>query len=172
VADRVHDLQFDQPFGQQAQRPGLAALRRRRAGHRDQARLGAAIELAFPAGAVLRLATERGLKAVLDKALAESLPGRDAELQGLGNALVGPRGAAVGGIGLEPNAGVGQLPGSGLSGRAQVLQLLAFLGGPGNFVSLPGLLPKRRPYQENPCSCTTQVESDRLLVLLWMCDFW
>ena len=92
------------------------------AGQGDEAGLGPAVELELPGRSLLRLADQGGLEALLDEPLADPLDGGGADLQGLGDLPVGPGGAAVGGVGLEQDAGMGQLAGGGLdrrrSGRA------------------------------------------------------
>jgi hypothetical protein len=50
--------------------------------------------------------------------------------------VIGPGGAAVGGVGLEQDAGVGQLAGGGLTGGDQVVELLNFVGFERDLVSL------------------------------------
>jgi hypothetical protein len=61
-------------------RPDGAAFGRRRAGQGDQAGLGAAVEREFAAGAVLRLADQSGLQALLDESLSDPLDSGDANL--------------------------------------------------------------------------------------------
>ncbi len=51
----------------------------------------------------------------------------DADLQGVSDPPIGPGGADVGGVGLEQDAGVGQLLGGGLAGGDEVVQGLTFL---------------------------------------------
>src|SRR5262249_56072818 len=70
--------------------------------------------------------------------LADPLDGGRADLQGFSDRPVGPGGAALGGVGLEQDAGVGQLPGGGPAGGDQVVQGLAFLGVERDLVSLHG----------------------------------
>ena len=75
---------------------------------------------------------------MLDEALADPLDGGDADLQRLGDAVIGPGGAAVGLVGLEEDAGVGQRLGGRLAGGDHGLQLLAFLVGERHTVLLHG----------------------------------
>ena len=42
--------------------------------------------------------------------------------------MIGPGGAAVGGVGLEQETGMGRLAGGGLPGADQVVRVLAFVG--------------------------------------------
>ena len=111
----------------------------------DQAGLGSPVELPRPAGAILLLAAQGGFQALLHEALADADDGGGADVQGVGDPLVGPGGAAVGGVGLEQDAGVGELPGSGLAGGDQLGQLLALLGGQRNLILLHGFLPEWCP---------------------------
>src|SRR6266545_610604 len=125
VADRVHDRQRDQLVGQELHRPLVAARRRRRAGQSDEPGLGRPIAFALAAGPLLLLATQGVVQALLDEALADALDGSDADLDRLADALVGPGRPAVGGVGLEQDAGAG-----------------ALLGGQRNLVPLHGVPPE------------------------------
>ena len=121
------------------------------------------IELERPRRAILFLADQGGLQALFDEGLPHATDGGGADGDGLCDAAIGPVGAA-GGVGLEQNAGMDQLLGSGLASGDQVVQLLAFAIGQGNDVHLlHGFLPKWRPLQENRCSCIPQLKSGRLL---------
>src|SRR6266540_2572723 len=142
VADRVHDRQRDQLVGQELHRPLVAARRRRRAGQSDEPGLGRPIAFALAAGPLLLLATQGVVQALLDEALADALDGSDADLDRLADALVGPGRPAVGGVGLEQDAGAGELLGGGLAGGDQGGQLRAFLGGQRNLVLLHGVPPE------------------------------
>src|SRR5512147_2338442 len=82
------------------------------------------------------------VEALLDEALAHSLDGGHANLQGVGDLVVRPGGASLGGVGLEQDTGMGQLPGGGLTGGDQVVQVLAFLGVERDLVSLHGGPPE------------------------------
>jgi hypothetical protein len=55
--------------------------------------------------------------------------------------VIGPGGTAVGGIGLEQDAGMGQLAGGGLPGGDQVVEVLAFVGVKRDLISLHGCPP-------------------------------
>src|SRR6266540_3659506 len=142
VADRVHDRQRDQLVGQELHRPLVAARRRRRAGQSDEPGLGRPIAFALAAGPLLLLATQGVVQALLDEALADALDGSYADLDRLADALVGPGRPAVGGVGLEQDAGAGELLGGGLAGGDQGGQLRAFLGGQRNLVLLHGVPPE------------------------------
>ena len=140
----------------------------RPSGGREQARAtrrasAAPSSLRCAAGPVLLLADEGGLEALLDEALADPLDGGDAHLGGLGDAGVRPGGAARRGVGLEQDAGVGQLLGRGLAGRDQLVQLLALLGGQCHLVLLHGFLLKGLPRQEYGLIDYRQLESGGLL---------
>jgi hypothetical protein len=95
----------------------------------------------LPARSRWLLAAQGGFQAFFDEALADPLHRGHADVHRLDDALVGPGGATGGGIGLQQNAGVGQLPGSCLARSDQVLELLAFLLGQRNFVPLHHLSP-------------------------------
>jgi hypothetical protein len=73
--------------------------------------------------------------------LADTLDGGVAVLQGLGDAAIGPGGAALGGIGLEEDAGMGRLHGCGLAGGDQVLESLTLFGGQRDDVLLQVVSP-------------------------------
>lgn len=77
----------------------------------------------------MRRADHGRLQAVLDEPLADPLDRGGAHLDGLGDLTVGQGGSALGGIGLEEDAGVGQLLGGGLAGGDEVGEGLTFLGG-------------------------------------------
>src|SRR5213082_1920675 len=84
-----------------------------------------------------------GVRPLLDEPLPHPGDGGGADVEGLSDALVGPGGAAVGLVGLEQDAGMGQLAGGRLAGGDQVVQGLAFLGGQRHKVFLHrGFLPK------------------------------
>src|SRR5512135_3222902 len=140
IGDRVDDLQLDELVGQKLHRPGGTALRRRRAGQGDEPGLGPAVELPRSARAVLRLAAQGRLQALLDEPLADPLDGSDADVEGLGDPVVVPSGSFGGGIGLEQDAGVGELLGGRFASGDEVVQVPAFLGGQGDGVFLHGAL--------------------------------
>src|SRR5262249_26486289 len=106
-----------------------------------KAGFGPAVELPLSAGAVLLLAAQGCLQALLDEALADALDGGAADLDRLGDPLVGPGRAAGGGGRLEQGAGGGKLAGGALAGRDQVGQLLAVLVSERNLVLLDGVPP-------------------------------
>src|SRR5262249_6082327 len=83
--------------------------------------LRSAIELGRWAGPVLGLAPQGVGEALLDEALADAGDGGEANVEGLGDALVSPGRAAVGLVGLEQDAGMGQPLGRGLAGGGQVI---------------------------------------------------
>src|SRR5262249_52405699 len=68
--------------------------------------------------------------------------GGGAELDRLGDPVVGPARSVGGGVGLEQDAGMGQLLGGRLAGGDQLLKGLAFLGGQGDSVLLHGDPPE------------------------------
>jgi hypothetical protein len=102
IADRVHDLQLNEFVSQQLHGPTVAAVGRLRAGQLQQTGFGDSIEFPFPAGSLLLLAVQGSLQSLLDKTLADTLDGGDADFQGLGDLGVAPGQAAVGRIGLIP----------------------------------------------------------------------
>jgi hypothetical protein len=77
----------------------------------------------------LLLAVQGGVQAVFDEPLADPLDRGDVDLDGLGDTGVGPSRAIGGGIGLEQDAGTGQLLGGRLAGGDQALQGVTPLGG-------------------------------------------
>jgi len=76
--------------------------------------------------------------------------GVGAGVEGLGDAVVRPGGATLGGVGLEQDAGMGQLLGGRLASGDQILQLLAFLYGQRNLVLLHGVPPEAATASEEP----------------------
>ncbi len=142
-------MQFHQLVGQQLQRPGAASLRRLGAGQGDQAGLAIAVQLSLPAGANLLLADQSRLQTLLDKALANPLHGGQVDLDGLGDAVVGPGWPVGSGIGLEQDACVGQFQGRRLAGGDEVVERLAFGSGERDLVLLHGgILPVPPKYTE------------------------
>ena len=109
-------MQFHQLVGQQLQGPVAAPPGRLGAGQGDQAGLAVAIQLPLPAGSVLLLADQGCLQPLLDEALANPLDGPQVDLDRFRDPVIGPGRPVGGGIGLEQDAGVGQLLGSGLAG--------------------------------------------------------
>lgn len=85
---------------------------------------------------VLLLADQGRFQALLDETLADPADGSATDVQGVGNAVVKPGWAAWSGIGLEENAGVDQLLGSGFACGDQVEQGLAFFVGQGHEILL------------------------------------
>jgi hypothetical protein len=130
VGDRVDDLQLDKLVGQQLHGPHRPPLRRWRAGQGDEPGLGPAVELDLPGRSLPPLAIQGGVEAQFDESLTDPFDGVGADLQGVGDLPVRPGGSAVGGVGLEQDAGMGQLAGGGLTGGDQVVEVLAFLGFP------------------------------------------
>jgi hypothetical protein len=128
VGDRGDDLQLDQPVGEHLHGPLLAAFGRGGAGQGDEPGLGPAVERPLSTGPVLGLADQGGLQALLDEPLADPSDGIGADLEGLGDPDIGPGRAALGGVRLEQDAGVGQFLGGGLAVGDQALQELTFLG--------------------------------------------
>ncbi len=110
--------------------------------------LGPAVELARPAGPVLRLAAQGRFQALLDEAPADALDSGDAHLDGLGDAPVRPGGAARRGVGLQEDAGAGQFQGSCLAGSDEFVELLAFVPSQRNLVPLHPLSPEVPKSQE------------------------
>ncbi len=108
-------------------------LRRRRAGQGDEAGLGPTVELGGTGRRVPLLAFQGGVESLLDEASADPLDHRDMDFQGVGDPPVGPVQAVVGGVGLEQDAGVGQLASGALAGGDEVVERLAFVGGEGDF---------------------------------------
>jgi hypothetical protein len=106
VGQRVHIGEFDHAPGQQAQCPAPAPCRRGRTGERDEVGLLRAVELALVDALAAPVRVQRCREALFDKALADTLHGRDADIECLGDARVRPRGSAFGLIGLEQNLGV------------------------------------------------------------------
>jgi hypothetical protein len=86
----------------------------------------------------LLLADQSGFQSLLYKPLAHLLDGGAVDLDGLGDTGVGPGRPAGGGIGLEEDTSVRQFQGSGLAGRNQSVQELAFIGCKRNLVLLHG----------------------------------
>jgi hypothetical protein len=108
----IDDLQGDQPFGQQPQRPACVTLGRGAACQRDQAGLLLPIELA----AILecgRFAVQGGVQPGGGVLLAHPGYGRGVDLQCYGDRSVGPAGAGLALVGLEQDAGMGQRAGRG-----------------------------------------------------------
>ena len=60
------------------------------------------------------LAAQGGFQPLLDEMLPHPGDGGEADVEGLGDALVGPGGTAVGLVGLEQDAGMGQFAGRSL----------------------------------------------------------
>jgi hypothetical protein len=113
-------------------------LGRVRASQGDEASLGVAIQLPFPAGPVLPLAYQGGVQALLDEPFPDPLDRADVDLDRLGNAGVRPSRAVGGGIGLEQDTGVGQFQGRSLVGGDQVLQGVTFIRGERDLVLFHG----------------------------------
>jgi len=144
--------------GEQLHRPFLAALRRRGAGEGDQPGLGPAVELARAAGPVLRLAAQGGVQPLLDEPLPHPGDGGEADVEGLGDALVGPGGATLGLVGFDQDAAMGQFLGRGLASSGQLVQEVALLGGQCHKVFLHrGFLPKEPPVHPMPPHCSSQM---------------
>src|SRR6185437_16105560 len=80
--------------------------------------------------------------ALLDEPLADPLDGGDGDLDRLGDPMIGPGGAALGGIGLEQDAGVGQLLGGSLASGNEVVEGLPLVGGQSDDVSLQVRSPR------------------------------
>ena len=86
-----------------------------------------AIELTFIDALATPVGAECRSEALLDKAPAHALDGRDPSVERLGNALVRPARSALGLIGLEQDLGVLDLANIGFAPRQQPLKLLAFV---------------------------------------------
>jgi len=128
-AHRVHHRQLHQPVGQQLERPPLAAVRRDRAGEGDEPGLGPPVQLPVPARPGLGLTGQGGVEPLLDEPPADPLDGGHADLDRLGDPVVGPGRAAGGSVGLEQDAGVAQLLSGRLAGGDQGGELLPLVGG-------------------------------------------
>ena len=98
--------------------------------------LGPAVELPLSARPVLGRADQGCLQPVFDEPLADPLDGGGTNVEGLGDLFVIPSGSLGGGIGLEQDAGMGQLLSGGLAGGDEFEQTLTFLGGLGHDVLL------------------------------------
>ena len=111
------------------------------------------------------LAAQGGFQPLLDEMLPHPGDGGEADVEGLGDALVGPGGTAVGLVGLEQDAGMGQFAGRSLAAGSQVVEGLAFLGGQRHKVFLHrGFLPKE-PHETRD-SGTVQVNCGGPLVTI------
>jgi hypothetical protein len=90
VRDRVDDLQFHQPLGQQPQQPAGVAVGGLRAGQGGQPRLLLAVELGRHRGRDAGLAFQERQRASFDGLLAPRLQAARRETVCLGDALVSP----------------------------------------------------------------------------------
>jgi hypothetical protein len=106
VRDRIHDLQLDQPLGQQPQRPPLAALGWGAARQDDQVGLLLPIQPAAVL-ALRRLAVHGGPQLPGGVLLTHPGHGGVVNLQRGGDRPVGPARAGLALVGLEQDAGVG-----------------------------------------------------------------
>jgi hypothetical protein len=116
-------LQFDQLAGQQAQGPARATRGRIAAGQGEKLRLGAAVQPGrpHPRGAAV---LQGALQALLDEEKTDPPGGAEMEVQCLGDGLI-----AQALVGLEQDAGVGQLAGRRATGADQAAQLVTLLVG-------------------------------------------
>jgi len=149
-ADRAHHVQPHQPIGQQRERPPLAAVGGGRAGEGDEPGLGPPVELSLPARSGLRLAGQGGVQPVLDEPLADPPDGIRADLDRVGDPVVGPPRPAVGLVGLEQDAGMGQLLGGRLAGGDQGGPVVPLVGGQSDAVLLHGGLLPVHPSHPTP----------------------
>jgi len=127
VRDALDDLLLDKPVGQKPQGPARAALGRLAAADRDELCLLLAVQNALARRPTSFLAVDGRLKPLLDAALADVLRTAAADLQRLGDSLVGPRRAAIACVGLEEHSRAGQFARRGLSLRDQLREFVALL---------------------------------------------
>jgi hypothetical protein len=158
VRDRLHQVQFDQLLGQQAQRPAPPARGRVGAGQGHQVRFDFAIDLAGQSRH--RLGLQGGLQALLDEPLAEAFDGADGEGEGRGDVGIFP---ADGLVGLEQRLGVAEGAGSGFALGEQLLELVAFVVGQGHHILLHGSGSFRIGVGRYCRRCTRHRQPDRVL---------
>ena len=132
-ANRVHDLQCNEPVGEQRERPAGAPFRGRAARQSDQPGLLCAVQLAIlPARGPLLF---QGCgQAFLDESLPHAMDAREAGLHGLGDLQIAPIRASLARIGCEQYPSPRQDGGRTASRRYQLRQLRPFLGRESNNV--------------------------------------
>ena len=133
--DRRDDFEFDQLVRQESHRPPRPPGGRLGAGDGDEPGLLRAVQLAvLPAGRLL--AVERGVQALGGELLADALDGHAGDVEGVGDAVVGPR-VGAGRVGLQKDAGAGGHGGGALAGVGEALEGLAVGGGQGDGDLIP-----------------------------------